>query len=176
MNAAAQEAGHPAPIISVHGLADRKACAVFGLDLSSWAKQGLIDRVVASSWGVEFGSKTTQTKWPSLDLNYYAECVAGTGVELWAGVPRPPADADFADHYGRRVEFLYGNRVQGLYFWDAHQRRRQPDHFAVLSVLGHKKDLKRQVAAARGKSRVVELKRLLGMDLAKSRFPAWLSG
>ena len=49
VDAAAEKAGHQPPILTVHGLTNAKACAVFGLDLGAWAKQGLIDRIVAEA-------------------------------------------------------------------------------------------------------------------------------
>ena len=172
--AAARKAGHRPPLISIHGLADRKACAVFGLDFASWAKQGLIDRIVASTWGTEFGRRNRP--WPYVDIDYYADCVAGTRTQLWAEIPRPPEGDDCGDHYGRRAEFLYKNGVEGFYFWDTPWRHMHPEHFNVLSVLGHKRDLKARIAAARKKTREITLKKLIGVELAKHRFPPWLSG
>lgn len=174
IHSAARRAGHRPPVLSIHGLADRKACAVFGLDFASWAKQRLIDRIVASSWGTEFGRK--RQVWPYIDMDYYLACVAGTGTQLWAEVPSGAHAKELGEHYGRRAAFLYNKGVQGLYFWDTPWRHVRPDHFHVLSVLGHKHDLKRQIAAAKRKSRQVDLKKLIGIDLAKNRFPPWLSG
>lgn len=166
-------AGHKPPLISIHGLGTRSAMRTFGLDFRNWAQRGLVDRIVASPWGGEFG--TEKYEWPDFDGKFYLDCVKGTKTELVAEVWRPRAGKNIAEHYRAWVDKWYKLGFQYLTFWDTQERHSQADQFAVLSVLGHKRDLQNQIALAGKRYRQVRLNTLLGIELAKHRFPPWLN-
>lgn len=170
----ALEAGHKPPLISIHGLATRSAMRTFGLDFKSWAREGLIDRIVASQWGPEFG--TEKCKWPNFDADFYLECVKGTKTELIAEVWRPRPGKDIGEYYRKWAGKWYKRGLNHLTFWDCDSRHMNARHHDVLSVLGHKDDLQKQIAAASKRHREVNLKTVLDVELSKNRFPSWLCG
>ncbi len=174
VDAAAEKAGHQPPTLTVHGLTNAKACATFGLDLGAWAKQGLIDRIVASPWGDQYGEN--EGKWRYIDIDYYVDAVAGTKTELCAEIWDPPASLDCAEYYGERAELLYRNGIQNIYFWDNWARHAFADHYDVLSVLGHKRNLARRLEAAAKKSCQTRMRKVGGVEVAPDRFPPWQSG
>ena len=177
---AARAAGHKPPIISIHGLNNFQACRHFGIDFAAWAREGLVDRIVACAWGAEWGSDTRHP-WPDFDLAFYRRCVQGTKTQLYAQVPPPTSrraqtPENCREHYRRRAEKLYAGGVEGLYFWDTPWRHCHAHHFNVLSVLGHKRNVGKRIDETSDRTREVLLEKLCGIELAKDRFPPWLGG
>ena len=174
IHTAAAAAGHAPPIVTIHGLTDARACAVFGLDVAAWAREGLIDRIVASPWGDQYGQN--EDKWRYIDIEYYVNAVAGTSTELCAEIWDPSGGVDRAEYYRQRAEMLYANGVQKLYFWDNWARHAFADHHDELSVLGHKDDLNGRLEVAMTKTRQSKMFKVGGVDVGSDRFPPWQSG
>lgn len=174
LHASARAAGHKPPLLGVYGLSTRESNRTFGLDFKTWAREGIVDRIIASVWGHEFGSR--ELKWREIDMAHYLDCVKGTKVELVAELWRPKAGHDAAPYYRAWAERWYKRGLDRLTFWDTNFDQTNVAHFAAMSVLGHKADLRKQTELAGTRYRQVALKRMMGFDLAKHRFPPWLCG
>ncbi|MBI4028254.1 MAG: hypothetical protein HY360_24930 [Verrucomicrobia bacterium] len=171
----AREAGCKPPLIGLYGLATREACRTFGLDFKSWAQQGLVDRIIASVWpGEEFTKR--KVHWRYLDMNHYLDCVRGTKTELVAELWQAKAAQEYGQYYRAWADKYYKLGVKRLTFWDTNAWHADAPHWSVLSVLGHKTDLRRRVEEANRHFRPVLVKRMSGFELAKHRFPPWTCG
>jgi len=93
----------------------------YGLDLETWVKEGLVDRLVP--WGTVRGM-------PAVDLKYYRELTEGTTVTFWPHLPVtgdgwgwPPME------YRKEAVKYYDAGAEGLAIWDL-------NFFDSFSVLG----------------------------------------
>ncbi len=176
VRASARKKGHKPPILAMHTLCCRDSNRHFGFDLASWAREGLLDMIVAGPWGQFWGKG--RSEWPDADMAYFRKCIAGTRTKLYVRLARPSSNTTLSlpEYYRHMADKFYKHGAEGLFFWDTNARHPQAEHFDVLSVLGHKRSLPKRIAEMQKKSRSVPLKTLLGLDLARARFPAWLGG
>ena len=115
--------------ISVHGLNDYKNNHFFGLNIEKWAKEKMINEVVAYPWngGV-------------IDVDYYVNITKNTNCSLYVEMmPRsmPPAK------YKEKAEELYKKGVYGLSFWDTNSRHPKLTQWSMIRRLGHKDELEK---------------------------------
>lgn len=113
--------------ITAHVLNDLPTNLFFGLDLPSWVRERLVDRLVAYPWRDQ-----------PLDVPAFVALAHGTGVEFFPEVmPRtmPPAT------YRERALALYAAGADGLSFWDTDQRCARLAEWSMLRRLGHADDL-----------------------------------
>ena len=127
---------------------------IYGFDVETWVREGLLDSVVASV-GPSGGS---------LDPELIAMCKAGNCRCTPALIPwrceDPASDA---------LEYLYPEGADGMAIWDADHLPR--DHWLLLSRLGHREEL---AATVRNKkeSKGIQLKNVAGCDVAEGLGPA----
>jgi hypothetical protein len=135
--------------ISAHVLNDLGENLFYGLDLQTWVREGLVDRLVAYPWRDK-----------PLDVAAFVELVNGTSVEFFPDVmPRFMS----ADAYRQRAAELYAAGVDGLCFWDTDQRSPRLTEWTALRRLGHVEDLRHPIETFHS----VPLRSVGGMRLDK---------
>jgi hypothetical protein len=139
--------------ISVHGLNDGETNMFFGLDIAQWAKEGLVDEVIAYPWNDG-----------KMDVDYYVNAVKGTGCRLYVEMmPRQMSPED----YRKKAMELYEKGLYGLSFWDTNARHPKLKQWSMITRLGHKDDLKNITDGNGTLYRVIPLKKIGGYKVDK---------
>ena len=116
--------------VSAYVLNDVSWCLSFGLDVQTWAREGLVDFIIANPW---------QESLP-LDVAAFVELARGTACQVYAEMlPRQMAPEVFR----KRALDNYQTGVDGLAFWDADTENRlsYKDQWSMLRRLGHREEL-----------------------------------
>ncbi|MFH0963174.1 MAG: hypothetical protein V2A58_04085 [Planctomycetota bacterium] len=116
---------------------------LFGLDVKTWAHEGLIDAVIASDTirrpGKPWHDKREDAKLVESDYRYFIDAVEGTRCRLYQDMlPRvtPP------NAFRRKAKSAYEKGAHGLAFWDLHERLGL-GQWATIRRLGHPDELER---------------------------------
>ncbi len=107
--------------ISPHVLHDLDTNLFYGLDVETWIREGLVDRVIAFPWRDQ-----------TVDTSAFVDLTRGTGVAFFQDImPRFLSAAD----YQERARTLFDAGVDGLCFWDTDQRAPRLSEWCMLRRL-----------------------------------------
>ena len=119
--------------LSAYALNNVPYCLSYGLDVGTWAQEGLVDFII---------SNPTRDKEMHVEVAGFAELVQGTNCRLYADMlPRQMSPAQ----YQQKALDYYNAGADGLAFWDATtseiDRLCLKDQWSMIRRLGHKEDL-----------------------------------
>ena len=137
----------------------------YGLDIETWVKEGLIDRLVP--WGNVRGM-------PPVDLEYYRKITEATSTTFWPHlfVFVDSTVADPSPTYMREALEYYDAGAQGLAMWDATGFDSMNLKGPLLRRLGHVDELRAAVEAGVDEMPVLKkLDSIGGLDLTVSSAP-----
>ncbi|MBC7236485.1 MAG: family 10 glycosylhydrolase [Chloroflexi bacterium] len=126
--------------------AEPAECRFYGLDVETWAREGLTDHLIPFPDGhgerqIFFDNVRMWCSDPPrhpIPLGYWARVVSGTGCELLpALMPRSMP----AREYRRRAMEIYEAGATGIFFWDCYNRNILSQQWRTLRRLGHIADL-----------------------------------
>ncbi|MSP11996.1 MAG: hypothetical protein EXR62_03445 [Chloroflexi bacterium] len=105
-------------------------CLTFGLDVATWAREGLVDFLISNPWHGP----------PELDIASFMAATQDTTCQVYAEMlPRkmPP------EEYRQRAMANYTLGVAGLAFWDTDTENRLAlkDQWSMVRRLGHEEQL-----------------------------------
>lgn len=152
--------------ISVVALANGAENRKFGLDIAAWAKEGLIDEVIAYAIAIpEPGVKTPSSGHVvGIDVEYYKKSVENTECKLF--VDMLPRDMK-SEEYIEKASDYYAKGADGLCFWDTTSRYIKLQHWSAIAGLGHVKELRDAKGADNW--RPIQVKSLHGLRV--DRYP-----
>ena len=131
----------------------------YGLDVATWAREGILDLMVPDTW---LGKP--------IDFEYFAGITRGTPCELYAQImPRRMP----AGEYRRRALQAYAAGAQGLCLWDASGRYPILPEWNTARRLGHKDELTADGDGADQYSCAIPVKTLGGYTV--DRYPPYWS-
>ena len=126
--------------ISVHGLANGEQNKLFGLDIGRWAREELVNEVVA--YPISIISPNTKTSSECnvipIDVEYYVNQINNTKCKIF--IDMLPREME-PDEYRIKAIDYYAKGVDGLCFWDTFDRYPKLRKWSMISRLGHKDDL-----------------------------------
>ena len=164
LNEVGEQSGRRIPVaVQTHGgwrfTHDIPECYLYGLDVATWAREGLIDI---------FAPSPSDNLWHELmSLDRTRPLVADTNCEIWPClgqfapelypngrnpnlhcVEDPEADvmlrADLDPwRIARAADDLYNQAADGLFVWEMHEAAAVPQHWEVLRRLGDREWLRR---------------------------------
>ena len=115
----------------------------YGLDVESWAKQGLVETLMPYSSVRGINSSKDSFVDPA-DAEFFYRITRGTGCKLALNLmPRQLS----GDEYRRRAHALYQAGSDHLFFWDTNARNDFSPSWDALRHLGHRQELKEWAAA-----------------------------
>jgi len=111
-------------------------CWFHGLDVETWAREGLVDYLILhiEVFGNYDGSEQADV------IRAFSELVKDTPCKLYVDVypRRMPAEA-----YRIKAINYYRAGAEGLAFWDSQGRNSRASEWAMVKKLGHKEELER---------------------------------
>ena len=142
-----REQGRSRPIgisVCVQGLAAENT--LFGVDVATWAREGLVDALIPYS-ASPLAMPTEQDTWASpAQLAPFVEATVGTDCVLAPNVmPRHMSPEEFR----RKARMIYGTGADHLFFWDCagpHGRANFRPMWNALRRLGHRAEIEEWVA------------------------------
>lgn len=149
MDEVGREQGRSRPIgisACVQGLAAENT--LFGVDVATWANEGIIDAVIPYS-AAPLAMPTNEDTWASSEqISPFLEATEGTNCVLAPNVmPRHMSPEDLR----RKAHMIYGTGAEHLFFWDCagpHGRANMQPMWNALRRLGHREEIAEWVAAA----------------------------
>ncbi|MEZ5344962.1 MAG: family 10 glycosylhydrolase [Pyrinomonadaceae bacterium] len=135
LNERAKKQGRKKPIgISAAVPGTERENKYFGLDLKTWADEGLVDNLVG--WGGLHFDRMTFLK-PG-EADYLVNCTKNSKCTLALNMmPRVMTP----DEYMERADLFYKAGADYLYFWDTYQRGDYSPAWTALRRLGHKEEI-----------------------------------
>ena len=139
----------------------------YGLDIDTWVKEGIIDRLVP--WGNARGM-------PPVDLNYYAELTQGTQTTFWPHLFGFIDDSYIAkpgpEYLKQSLEF-YDAGAAGLALWDQVTFDAMHVQGPPLRRLGHVEEIREMVnsGAPDNKGVLKKIEKLGDLDMKTSSAP-----
>jgi len=94
-------------------LFDKQVNSFFGLELRTWAVEGLID-ILAPDFSLQTRDHDDSNP-DNIDMNYFRKVVAGTDCQLFPRLPHYERPDKYIEYFQRMLN--YG--VNGMYLWDA---------------------------------------------------------
>lgn len=151
--------------LSTHVLHNESENLFYGLDLSAWVKENLIDRLIPYPW-----------QGNEVDIDYFVQLVQGTNCKLYPDIlpGRIPIEnyrrrSISPEEYRRRALKLYEKGVDGLCFWDTSVRYPLKAQWSMLRRLGHRKELNKWTDGKSVYFQEHKLERIGGYNV--SRYP-----
>jgi hypothetical protein len=146
--------------LAVHVLNSVRHCRYFGLDVGTWAREGLVEHVVVFPCHSVEAFEPGDVR-PEL-LAQFVRWVEGTDVRVYADVyPRrfPP------ERILERGLSYYRAGVDGLCFWDTYARLWRKSEWAMIRLMGHRNELGTWREHARSFWRKVPVRSIHGISL-----------
>ncbi len=145
MNAAAITRGQPIEI-SACILGSIEDNLFFGIDVETWAREGLVDTLMPYS-NAPYALPVPTDTWSGPEqVQPFTDAVSGTNCRLAMNVmPRfmPP------EEFRRMAKMLYDAGSESLFFWDSYQRDHHRGYWNALRRLGHRDEIERWHAAGK---------------------------
>ncbi len=140
LNRISQRLKIPMIKISVHCMANGKQNRFFALDPHNWAKQGIVDDIVAYPIAITAPNVKTLSagKVVDIDVDYYVESVKNTRCRLF--IDMLPREMEPEEYRKRALEY-YHKGVYGLCFWDSNARHTKLRQWSIVRRLGHIQEL-----------------------------------
>jgi hypothetical protein len=114
-------------VLSAHVLNDEANNTFYGLDVSTWARDKIVDLLIAYPWRGE-----------PIDQPWFAGVVKGTDCQLFVEIlPRQLSPAE----YRARALAAYAAGADGLSLWDTLGRAMLLKQWSMARRLGHRDDL-----------------------------------
>lgn len=135
----------------------------WGLDLETWVKEGLVDRLVP------FGSVRGMTE---VDLAYFSEITRGTQTTFWPFLPAYIQELSFHD-LRRTALSYYDMGARGVAMWDLTASQSSNLRGAFLLRIGHLEELREALAAGKKEELPVvkKLERIGDVDMTNWTAP-----
>jgi hypothetical protein len=135
----------------------------YGLDVETWVREGLVDRLVP--WGNVRGM-------PPIDLDYYKGLTQGTSTTFWPFVRTHGGLGDYANCWRDALRFFDAGAA-GLALWDLVGSDPLNLRGPLLRRLGHIDEMRAAVEAGKkdGEPVLKKLERLGDLDMKVSSAP-----
>ena len=117
--------------ISAICAANERVNTFFGLDLKTWAEEGIVD-IIAPDFSLQ-GRDHDDWDPDTIDIDYFLSVVAGTDCQLLPRLPHYAQQDEYAEYFRR----MRNCGVRGMYLWDAEANYFQkPEQWAYIRTVG----------------------------------------
>lgn len=154
MDAVSEEQGNGRLQVSAVVLENKEHNLYYGLDVETWAREGLVDVLIPYGWQGE------------IDTDFFGRITHGSPCKLYPNVmPRRMSPAE----YRRKALAFYEKGADGLCFWDTDQRHTLLRQWSLVRRLGHTEELREKAKAQAPDPEPIPLRKLGGYAL--DRYP-----